>query len=196
MNLTKILTYVFLVIAIGLAAYLVNLIYSDIESKRRIAEVEARVVEKLKMIREAQIAYQAVHGQYTSDWDKLISFINNGKIYVVERREEIIPLDYGADSLVVHVDTLDAVNVRDSLFSRIKYPNLVIEDLPLIPESNKKFEIFADKITKSGVTVDVIEVRDVDPIDKTRKEDSEIKNRRPLRFGSRTEITTSGNWGE
>ena len=196
MNLTKILTYVFLVIAIGLAAYLVNLIYSDIESKRRIAEVEARVVEKLKMIREAQIAYQAVHGQYTSDWDKLISFINNGKIYVVERREEIIPLDYGADSLVVHVDTLDAVNVRDSLFSRIKYPNLVIEDLPLIPESNKKFEIFADKITKSGVTVDVIEVRDVDPIDKTRKEESEIKNRRPLRFGSRTEITTSGNWGE
>lgn len=196
MNLTKILTYVFLVIAIGLAAYLVNLIYSDIESKRRIAEVEARVVEKLKMIREAQIAYQAVHGQYTSDWDKLISFINNGKIYVVERREEIIPLDYGADSLVVHVDTLDAVNVKDSLFSRIKYPNLVIEDLPLIPESNKKFEIFADKITKSGVTVDVIEVRDVDPIDKTRKEDSEIKNRRPLRFGSRTEITTSGNWGE
>ena len=196
MNLTKILTYVFLVIAIGLAAYLVNLIYSDIESKRRIAEIEARVVEKLKMIRAAEIAYQAVHGQYTSDWDKLISFINDGKIYVVERREEIIPLDYGADSLYVHVDTLDAVNVRDSLFSRTKYPDLIIEELPLIPESDKKFEIFADKITKSGVTVDVIEVRDIDPIDKTRKEDSEIKNRKPLRFGSRTEITTSGNWGE
>ena len=196
MNLTKILTYVFLVIAIGLAAYLVNLIYSDIESKRRIAEIEARVVEKLKMIRAAEIAYQAVHGQYTSDWDKLISFINEGKIYVVERREEIIPLDYGADSLYVHVDTLDAVNVRDSLFSRAKYPDLIIEELPMIPESDKKFEIFADKITKSGVTVDVIEVRDVDPIDKTRKEDSEIKNRKPLRFGSRTEITTSGNWGE
>ena len=196
MNLTKILTYVFLLVAIGLAAYLVNLIYSDIESKRQIAEVEARVVQRLKMIREAQMAYQAVHGQYTSDWDKLISFINNGKIYVIERREEIIPLDYGADSLVVHVDTLDAVNVRDSLFSRTNYPSLVIEELPLIPGSDKKFEIFADKITKSGVTVDVIEVRDVDPIDKTRKEDSEIKNRKPLRFGSRTEITTSGNWGE
>lgn len=196
MNLTKILTYVFLVIAIGLAAYLVNLIYSDIESKRRIAEIESRVVEKLKMIRAAEIAYQAVHGQYTSDWDKLISFINEGKIYVIQRREEIIPLDYGADSLYVHVDTLDAVNVRDSLFSRAKYPDLIIEELPMIPESDKKFEIFADKITKSGVTVDVIEVRDVDPIDKTRKEDSEIKNRKPLRFGSRTEITTSGNWGE
>lgn len=196
MNLTKILTYVFLVVAIGLAAYLVNLIYSDIESKRHIAEIEARVVEKLKIIREAEIAYQAVHGQYTSDWDKLISFINNGKIYVIERKEEIIPLDYGADSLVVHVDTLDAVNVRDSLFSTTKYPDLIIEELPMIPESNKKFEIFADKITKSGVTVDVIEVRDVDPIDKTRKEDSDIKNRKPLRFGSRTEITTSGNWGE
>ncbi len=196
MNNTKILTYVFLVIAIGLAAYLVNLIYSDIEEKRRIAEIEAKVVEKLKIIRDAEIAYQAVHGQYTSDWDKLISFINNGKIYVIEKKEEIIPLDYGADSLVVHVDTLDAVNVKDSLFSVEKYPDLVIDEIYMIPESGKKFEIFADKITKSGVTVDVIEVRDVAPIDRTRKEDSEIKNRKPLRFGSRTEITTSGNWGE
>jgi hypothetical protein len=39
-------------------------------------------------------------------------------------------------------------------------------------------------------------VRDVDPIDKSRKEDSEIKNRKPLRFGSKSEITISGNWGE
>ncbi len=196
MNSTKILTYVFLVVAIGLAVYLVNLIYSDIEYKQQVAEIEAKVVHKLKIIREAEIAYKAVNGQYTSDWDKLISFIQEGKLYVVEKREEIIPLDYGADSLVVHVDTLDAVNVADSLFSRAKYPDFQVNDIAVIPGSGKKFEVFADKITKSGVTVDVIEVKDIDPFDKTRKEDHDIKNRRPLRFGSRTEITTSGNWGE
>ncbi len=196
MNSTKILTYVFLVVAIGLAVYLVNLIYSDIEYKRQVAEIEAQVVNKLKIIREAEIAYKAVNGQYTSDWDKLINFINDGKLYVVEKREEIIPLDYGADSLIVHVDTLDAVNVADSLFSPAKYPGFNVNDISLIPGSGKRFEVFADKITKSGVTVDVIEVKDIDPFDKTRKEDHEIKNRKPLRFGSRTEITTSGNWGE
>jgi len=66
--------------------------------------------------------------------------------------------------------------------------------LALAPDSDKKFEIWADEINKSGVTVDVIEVVDPDPIDKTRKDDSDFKNRRRLRFGSRTEITTAGNW--
>lgn len=196
MNSTKILTYVFLAVAIGLAVYLVNLIYSDIEHKRQVAEIEAQVVDRLKIIRQAEIAYQAVHGQYTSDWDKLINFMKEGKLYVVEKKEEIVPLAYGADSLIVHIDTLDVVNVADSLFSKAKYPNLVVDDLAIIPGSGKKFDIFADKITKSGVTVDVVEVKDTAPYDRTRKEDHNIKNRKPLRFGSRTEITTSGNWGE
>ena len=196
MNLVKILTYVFLVVAIALAAYLVHFIYSDIQMQKRIAEVEAQVVDKLKIIREAEIAYQSVHGQFTSDWDKLIDFMKNGRLYVVEKKEELIPLDYGADSLVIHIDTLDVVSVKDSLFSVTKYPDLNIDEIATIPGSGKKFDIFADKITKSGVTVDVVEVKDVDPIDKSRKEDSEIKNRKPLRFGSRSEITTSGNWGE
>ena len=42
--------------------------------------------------------------------------------------------------------------------------------------------------------IDVIEVRDTDPVDPTRKEDNDGRNRKPLRFGSRTDVTTSGNW--
>lgn len=195
MSLTKILTYVFLAVALILAYFLVDLIYSDIQHKKEIAEVEAQVINKLKIIREAEIAYKTVNGSYTSDWDKLISFMKEGDLYVIEKREEIIALDYGADSLVEHFDTLDVVKVRDSLFSAVKYPTLDIDELATIPGSGKKFLIFADKITKSNVTVDVVEVVDSAPIDNTRDEDHDIKHRRPLRFGSRTEITTSGNWG-
>ena len=46
--------------------------------------------KKLKMIREAQIAYQGINGGYTSDWKKLINFIDSGKIYIIQRREETI----------------------------------------------------------------------------------------------------------
>lgn len=196
MNVTKILTYVFLAIALGMAYYLINFIYSDIQYKKQIAIVEAEVVEKLKIIRQAEVAYQAVNGQYTSDWNSLKEFMKNGKLYVIQSKEELIPLGYGRDSLVIHVDTLDIVNVRDSLFSLAKYPELNIDEISKIPNSEKEFAIFADKIVKSGVTVDVIEVRDVDPFDKTRTEDHDIKNRKPLRFGSKSEITISGNWGE
>ena len=68
MNNTKILTYGLGVVALLMAAYLVNFIYSDIETKRNIAEVEQQVKEKLKIIREAEQAYQATNGQFTSDW--------------------------------------------------------------------------------------------------------------------------------
>lgn len=195
MNLTKILTYVFLAVAILLAYLLVDLIYSDIQEKKQIAEVEAQVIDKLQIIREAELAFKTVHGKYTANWDSLINFMKEGELHIINTREEIIDLGYQRDTVIYHYDTIDVVMVRDSLFSAAKYPNLDIDNIATIPGSGKKFDIFAGKTTKSGVTVDVVEVVDVDPIDKTRETDHEIKHRRPLHFGSRTEITTAGNWG-
>jgi len=141
-------------------------------------------------IRDAEVTYQAANGVFTSDWNRLISFVDTGSIYITERRETIIQLDYGADSVVVEVDTLGSVPVKDSLFGG----SYDAKSLPLVPDSDKKFLIWADKIDKSGVMIDVIEVVDPDPADPTRREDNEIKNRKPLRFGSRTDVTTAGNW--
>jgi hypothetical protein len=42
--------------------------------------------------------------------------------------------------------------------------------------------------------VDVIEVKDPKPVNPNRKESNEAKNRKPLHFGSRFDISTSGNW--
>ena len=42
--------------------------------------------------------------------------------------------------------------------------------------------------------VDVIEVRDPNPINPIRKESNEQKARKPLRFGSRLDVSTAGNW--
>lgn len=192
MNLTKILTIVFVVISIGLAYILIDSIRTDINEEKRIATIEANIIEKLKMIRDAQVAYQAVNGNYTSDWDKLISFVDTGKIYITQRREQIITLDYGADSVVVSIDTLGSVPVIDSLFSADKYPNFQLERLPYIPgNETKKFDIFADEINKGGVNVDVFEVKDPEPVNPARLKKA---SRGPLRVGSRTEVTTAGNW--
>ena len=73
-------------------------------------------------------------------------------------------------------------------------PNTNIARLPYIPGTDKRFEIFADKIQKSNQMVDVVEVRDVAPVNPNRNEENEAKNRKPLRFGSRTDVTTAGNW--
>jgi hypothetical protein len=189
MNLTKILSIVFFVIAIGLAYYLIDSIKFSMEEEDRIARNERSVIQRLQMIRDGQIAYQAVHRQYTDDWNALLKFIEEGKIYLTQRRETIIPLEYGADSVIVEIDTLGSVPVKDSLFNERRYPNFNLSRLPYIPGSDKQFELFADKITRGGVQVNVFEVRDVDPVNPRRRERDN-----PLRVGSRTEVTTAGNW--
>lgn len=194
MNTTKILTIVFFVISIGLGWFLFSRIKFAIDEEKRITNIETQVEKKLSLIREAEIAYQSVNGVYTDSWDTLAHFMQNGTFYITQTREEIFPLPYGADSIVVYIDTLGTVAVYDSLFNDVKYPGLRFDQLSSIPGSDGKFDIFADEIQKGGVIVDVIEVRDTKPVNPSRKEDNEARNQQPLRFGSRTDVTTAGNW--
>ncbi|MCC5932002.1 MAG: acetyl-CoA carboxylase biotin carboxyl carrier protein subunit [Cyclobacteriaceae bacterium] len=68
-----------------------------------------------------------------------------------------------------------------------------IHNLPFIPGTNqqKKFDLFAGKIVKGNVTVDVFEAKDTNPINPRRKKNN---NERALRVGSRVDVSTSGNW--
>lgn len=188
---TKILTVVFFVIAICLGGYLVWSINDKVEEEDRIARTEEAVKTKLMLIRDAQIAYQAVNGQYTSEFPKLINFIDTGNFYLVQRKENIITLDYGADSIYVQIDTLGTKPVQDSLFSNPDYKKFKLEDLAKIPYSTKQFEMRADKLMSGNIEVDVFQVVDTDPKNPRRQEND---NAKALRVGSLTEATTTGNW--
>ena len=196
MSTTRIINIEFALTSIGLAYFLYDSINSSIQEVERIERIEKAVITKLKMIREAQIAYKAVNGRYTSDWDKLLNFIDSGSFYLVERTETVITLDYGADSTYIELDTLGTVPVKDSLFNKNKYPKFNLSRLPYVPgvDQNVKFKMWADKITKAGVKVDVVEVWNPAPVNPERDEDSEFNTKKPLRFGSRTSVTTAGNW--
>lgn len=194
MNPTKILTIVLFLVSIGLGYYLFNSIKFKIDEEENIAKSEARVINKLKMIRDAQLAFMGVNGKYTGSWDSLLSFIDTGKIFLTQRREETKLLEYGVEETTVFVDTLGSILVKDSLFSPTTYPNFNLSTLPIIPGTDAKFEMWASKINKGGVMVDVVEVRDTKPVDPKRKESNEANIKKPLRFGSKTSITTAGNW--
>ena len=82
------------------------------------------------------------------------------------------------------------------IFTAKKWPRFKLETLPYVPgvEGDVKFDIWADKITKAGVLVNVIEVKNPKPVNPNRDEESDYNTRKPLRFGSRTSVTTAGNW--
>ena len=193
MDKLKIYKYSTLVIAFILAAYLINSIKFSIDEEARISNAEEKIINKLKMIREAQIAFQNVNGRYTDNWDSLINFVDSGKIFIIQRREETTLLEYGAEETVLYLDTLGSVLVMDSLFSN--YPKFISKNLKNVPGyENVFFEMWASKIEKGGVLVNVVEVRNPKPIDPDRSEANEANIHKPLRFGSRTSITTAGNW--
>ncbi len=196
MTTTRILTIVFAISSLGLAYYLYYVIDSSISEAKRIERMEAAIIDKLKMVREAQLAFKAVNNKYTSDWDQLMAFIDTGSFYITERTETIITLDYGADSTYVEIDTLGTVLVKDSIFGPDKYPNFQLSQLPFVPGINPpvKFNMWAEKITKAGVLVDVVEVVNPQPVNPDRDEENEYNSKKPLRFGSRSTVTTAGNW--
>ena len=74
MNNIKLYTYGTLLLAAGLAFYLVNSIKYSIDEEARINKAESKVIERLKLIREAQIAFQSVN-EDASEWDTLYNFI-------------------------------------------------------------------------------------------------------------------------
>ncbi|GAB5525706.1 MAG: hypothetical protein Roseis2KO_35780 [Roseivirga sp.] len=195
MNLTKILTIVIFLGALAVGYLLYDSIDSTIEKAKEIERVEDLVKAKLGMIRDAQIAYQGTYGDYADTWEKLIGYVDSGTIWLIERKETIEMLAYGAEKSTITYDTIGSKPVRDSLFKRSKYPNFDPMKLPELPHApGKYFSLYARDSVRSGVNVDYIEVVDTYPFDLTRTEDAEIDNRRPLRFGSRTEISTAGNW--
>jgi hypothetical protein len=192
MNLNKILSFVFLAIALFLGYKLYMSVDDVMEEEKRIALTEARIIEKLQMLRDAQIAYQATHGEYAGNWNDLYNFINEGEIWLVERKETTKLLEYGKEETEVTIDTLGSVGVMDSLFNERKYPDFNLEALAVVPGSNgKQFEFFSDKIERSQRQISVFEIRDPDPINPKRRLNNKEK---ALRVGSRTDTSTSGNW--
>jgi hypothetical protein len=193
MNLTKVLSIVFFAIASVLGYLLWKGVDDVVEQEKRVALLEAATIEKLEMLRDAQLSYQASNGKYAGTWDSLRAFIETGTIWIVQRTETTKLLDYGAEEINVSYDTIGSIAVMDSLFSPAKYPDLKMDLLPVVPGSGgKQFEFFADKIEKTGgYKVSVFEIRDPSPINPDRRANN---NEKALRVGSRTDASTEGNW--
>ena len=173
----------------------------------------AKVINRLKEIRKAQIAYKDVNGKYSKSFDTLIKFIDEGFFTLIERRDSsYLQYDrtYRIDMLkeVIVIDTLGTVNVKDSLFNyNNDYVNMA--KIP-IDGVEAQFSIDADKIEKnSGGTisyyVDVFEVKVSKNIilydqnkDLLKQENETISvdgvNGPNIILGSMTNVSINGNW--
>ena len=123
-----------------------------------------KVIDKLKDIRNAQIAYKSVNGVYSDSFEGLIKFIDTAQYTLIQKRDSsYMKYDrvYRIDMLqeVVVIDTLGFASVKDSLFgSSDRYKSMA--EVP-IDGVDQMFGIKADIIDKNGYNVPVFEVRAV-----------------------------------
>jgi hypothetical protein len=193
MTKTKIFTYVLLIPIIFLAYKIYDGIRGPILEQRRIESIEARVIDKLKMLRNLQLGYYSVHGKYAGTWDELTNFIKNDRFLNIQRTETVDSVDSrGIEYTKVKFDTLGTVPVKDSLFPASRYPDFDPSTIATIPGSGgKKFEIFGGKVKRNNLEVDVFEFRDSAPVNPARRRNN---NEKALKVGSREEASTAGNW--
>ena len=176
--LKKVLTYLILPACIaGLAYALVASIMEPVHFEKHREYRKGIAVQRLKDIRELQVAYKNVNGKYTADVDSLIMFYKDGKMKVVmqigsqddsvavantkalKRRkprikpEEMLKLYNQGQSLVFKIE--NEVAVRDTLFNDRE--NFVVDSLAFIPFCGDSI-IMASTVKKvSGVNVPLFE---------------------------------------
>jgi type II secretory pathway pseudopilin PulG len=157
----KALQIVLLVAIVVLGYMLYSSITTPIRYEDEQAKRNAKVIERLKDIRTAQVAYKSEFGRYTGSFDTLVRFVKTGNFNVEQR--------FGSadDSIAVAKGLLKRVKIQIKVIDSLFKGNMTrVDSLPFIPYGGgSKFEMGAGEImTASKVPVKVFEVKAPDSI--------------------------------
>ena len=187
-------------------------IYTSINSPINFNKVKTerykKVINRLKEIRKAQIAYKDVNGIYSDNFDSLVSFIDNGIFTLIEKRDSSFlefNRTYRIDMLkeVIVIDTLGTVSVKDSLFKDNDNYKLMSQ-IP-IEGIDEKFTINSQIINKNNYKVPVFEVKVSKNIILHDQDDFLVSqenetisvdgvNGSEIILGSLSDVSVNGNW--
>ncbi len=185
-------------------------IMTPIKFKERKQERYAKVIEQLKLIRDAQERYKQANGLYSKDEKALEAFIKNGKLAITETRNEEKTIRKGGGiTTKISVKKVDTVGY-EPVAKYFKDRN--IENLFSVPLDEKlkgkdiKFTVETGTVEKvKGVFVPVFlakveKVKVLEGLNKNqiknellRIENNEVKGKY-ISVGSLDEVSVSGNW--
>ncbi|MDG5800124.1 hypothetical protein QA597_07100 [Marinilabiliaceae bacterium ANBcel2] len=208
----KTVLQILLTIAIILLAYMaVESINRPVRFQQEYESRRDKVIERLKEIRSAQVAYRSMHGEFTSSFDTLSNFIAEDSLVLVRMEGNLTDsmLDAGMterqalDLGIISRDTIRR-SVKDSLFRNKSW---ILDSISYIPYSQgEKFEMEKGNVeTASGIKVPVFQAQahnNTFTKDLNRQEVININDRQTqldrypgLRVGSIEQANNNaGNW--
>jgi len=187
MDIKRTVISVVLIVVIGVLSYMLyETIAEPIRFQKEKEKRYAKVIERLKQIRTAELTYREVKNRYCGDFDSLIHFLKYDSLPLV-KKIGMIP-DSLLDSLTVEEAIKRGFIIRDTMYipvldSILKGVN--VDSIRYVPFTNNvEFILKAGMIEVSGTKQPVFEVIDAKPFDP-----SDV-----LKVGSMEEVSTSGNW--
>jgi hypothetical protein len=207
-GLSIVINIILFAIIVLLAWQVVKSIQAPIKFGNEQKAREAKVVERLIDIRNAEVLYKNANNKYTANFDSLILFCQNAEIPIVK----IVPDPTDTTFTRTINDTIGFVKVMDSL--KADRDNFNINDIKWVPFSQpqQNFELEAGMIKRSGIDIPVFEARTPYEVylatpgeafsekewnqrrDNAKAEKESINRYAGLKVGSMEEATTDGNW--
>ncbi len=216
-KLTKIIKMrtVIQIVLFIVAVVLAYLIYQSIQrpidfEKAKEARYNA-TIERLKDIREAQIAYKDVYGKFTGSWDTLINFVMHDSVRNVRRVGELTDSMLEAkitEKKAIELGLIIRDTIKESVLESVFGKGFDASQLKYVPvpDTQSEFHLGATIITTgSGIKVPVFEAKAhnnviLNNLDRqlviNLNDQRRTNEKYPgLRVGSLTEaINNAGNW--
>ena len=203
---TKKIAIILIPLNIILAFLIYNSINSEIDfqaaAKNRIAEN----IQKLKDLRQVQIAYKKVKNNYANNFDDLIYFLENDSMPIIKAIGERPDTLTDAEALKIGIISRDTTyqlakqTVFNSVYLKTRNKDfpLEISTLTNIPNSNIKYKINSGTIEKGKVLVQVFEISTTykNVFTGMKAENKNYDLNSLLKVGSMEEASLNGNWGE
>jgi hypothetical protein len=189
-----------------LAYFVYNSINSEVEFQQ-VAKVRiAENVQKLKDLRQVQIAYKKVNHTYSNNFESLIDFLENDSMAIVKAIGETPDTLTDAQALELGIISRDTAYVlaKETVFDEVylasrneKFP-LDLSALTNVPHSDKNYELDAGMVEKGKVVVQVFEISTTygDVFTGLDAENKSFELGNFLKVGSMDEASLNGNWGE
>lgn len=207
LKLRPLVSIVLLVLAVFLTWKIYDGIMKPINFDKNKRVVYEKVIDKLKMIRDAEIAHKQVTGKYSKDISGLIKFIDTAKLALTNTTTIVEQVNKGTrwQKLMVDVEkrVTDTIGYEPVLskFTGRDYKNMAI-----IPGTDKEFTIeiatiekftavFVEVFFAKANKIDVLKNLDVSLVKQELEKNTsdEIKGEF-ISVGSLNEVTTGGNW--
>ncbi|TYP98719.1 hypothetical protein C7447_10234 [Tenacibaculum adriaticum] len=196
------------ILLLAATAYLAYLIYGGIMEPINFNKDKkvryAKVIENLKLIRDAEIKYHQAKGVYTKNKSALISFIENDSLAITQTNnvDKVIQIGGGLTK-TISVRKVDTTGFEPAM----KYfEGKNFEDMFKVPGTDKEFTIETGQVEKvAGLMVPVFQAK----VDKESiltgmnkslvKQELEAVESDQIKgafvsVGSLEEVTTGGNW--